>query len=311
MEHLAPVGDVYQAGTLSGNPLATAAGISVLRRLRDAGVYEGLERLGARLEEGLAPLGTVQRVGGMLTVFCRDEPVADHEDAAACDTERFGALFRHLLGAGRLPAAVAVRVPLPVARPHRRARRPDGRGRARARGVSVSTTSSSASSPTARRPRARSGGNRSAPSAQREPDPVFSRLVPDERFVLGLETIYEGYLLHYGRPRLFDPPDDDVALLLGDALLAHGLVRIAETGATGPSPTSASCSRSARRAARTASTATARPGPRPPRSSTAGGSTTRARRSGSSATLHRSSTSRGRPSATGASTRRSPRTAPG
>ena len=100
MEHLAPVGDVYQAGTLSGNPLATAAGISVLRRLRDAGVYEELERLGARLEEGLAPLGTVQRVGGMLTLFCRDEPVADHEDAAACDTERFGALFRHLLGAG-------------------------------------------------------------------------------------------------------------------------------------------------------------------------------------------------------------------
>ena len=71
------------------------------------------------------------------------------------------------------------------------------------------------------------------PDARREPDPVFSRLVPDERFVLGLETIYEGYLLHYGRPRLFDPPDDDVALLLGDALLAHGLVRIAETGATG------------------------------------------------------------------------------
>jgi len=42
----------------------------------------------------------VQRVGGMLTLFCSDEPVADHEDAAACDTERFGALFRHLLGAG-------------------------------------------------------------------------------------------------------------------------------------------------------------------------------------------------------------------
>ena len=70
------------------------------------------------------------------------------------------------------------------------------------------------------------------PEARREPEPVFSLLVPEERFVLGLETIYEGYLLHYGRPRLFDPPDDDVTLLLGDALLAHGLVRIAETGAT-------------------------------------------------------------------------------
>jgi glutamate-1-semialdehyde 2,1-aminomutase len=100
MERLAPVGDVYQAGTLSGNPLATAAGISVLRRLRDPAVYERLERLGARLEEGLGPFGTVQRVGAMLTLFCRDEPVRDYEDAAASDTERFGALFRHLLAAG-------------------------------------------------------------------------------------------------------------------------------------------------------------------------------------------------------------------
>ena len=59
--------------------------------------------------------------------------------------------------------------------------------------------------------------------------PVFGELVP-ERFALGVETIYEGYLVHYGRPRLFTPPDDDVALLLGDYLYAHGLVRIAATG---------------------------------------------------------------------------------
>jgi hypothetical protein len=58
---------------------------------------------------------------------------------------------------------------------------------------------------------------------------VFGALVP-ERFALGVETIYEGYLLHYGRPRLFAPPDADVALLLGDYLYAHGLVRIAATG---------------------------------------------------------------------------------
>jgi glutamate-1-semialdehyde 2,1-aminomutase len=100
MERLAPGGDVYQAGTLSGNPLATAAGISVLRRLRDGAVYEELERLGARLEAGLAPFGTVQRVGGMLTLFCHDGPVASYDDAAASDTERFGALFRHLLASG-------------------------------------------------------------------------------------------------------------------------------------------------------------------------------------------------------------------
>jgi hypothetical protein len=68
------------------------------------------------------------------------------------------------------------------------------------------------------------------PVERREPERIFSRLLADERFVLGLETIYEGYLLHYGRSRLFAPPDDDVALLLGDYLYAHGLVRIAATG---------------------------------------------------------------------------------
>ncbi len=68
------------------------------------------------------------------------------------------------------------------------------------------------------------------PAAEREAEPAFSRLVSDPRFALGVETIYEGYLLHYGRARLFAPPDGDVTLLLGDALLAHGLVRIAATG---------------------------------------------------------------------------------
>ena len=58
---------------------------------------------------------------------------------------------------------------------------------------------------------------------------VFSPLA-EERFGLGLETIYEGYLLHYGRPRLFDPADADAALLLGDYLYAHGLVRVAQAG---------------------------------------------------------------------------------
>ena len=64
--------------------------------------------------------------------------------------------------------------------------------------------------------------------ADPEREAVFGELVP-ERFALGVETIYEGYLLHYGRPRLFAPPDEDVGLLLGDYLYAHGLVRIAAT----------------------------------------------------------------------------------
>ncbi|MGH3008056.1 MAG: glutamate-1-semialdehyde 2,1-aminomutase [Gaiellaceae bacterium] len=100
MDLLAPAGPVYQAGTLAGNPLATAAGLSVLRRLRDPGIYDELERRAALLEEGLAPLGRVQRVGALLTLFMTDAPVRNFEDAQACDTERYAALFRHLLEQG-------------------------------------------------------------------------------------------------------------------------------------------------------------------------------------------------------------------
>jgi hypothetical protein len=64
---------------------------------------------------------------------------------------------------------------------------------------------------------------------EQEREPVFSRLA-EERYALGIETIYEGYLLHYGIPRLFAPEDEDTALLLGDYLYAHGLVRIEESG---------------------------------------------------------------------------------
>jgi glutamate-1-semialdehyde 2,1-aminomutase len=87
MRELAPSGPVYQAGTLSGNPLATAAGLSVLRRLRDPDVYAELERRGARLEAGLSSHGRVERVGAMLTLFARD-------------TEQYASLFRHLLERG-------------------------------------------------------------------------------------------------------------------------------------------------------------------------------------------------------------------
>jgi glutamate-1-semialdehyde 2,1-aminomutase len=100
MEQLAPSGPVYQAGTLSGNPLATAAGLSVLRRLRDESVYDELERKGARLEAGLAGLGRVRRVGGMLTLFMTDRGVRNFDDAQTADTERYAAYFRHLLDRG-------------------------------------------------------------------------------------------------------------------------------------------------------------------------------------------------------------------
>jgi hypothetical protein len=67
------------------------------------------------------------------------------------------------------------------------------------------------------------------PEERREPLPVFSSL-GEARFALGLETIYEAYLMHYGRPRLFAPADHDTRLLLGDYLYAHGLVRVASLG---------------------------------------------------------------------------------
>jgi glutamate-1-semialdehyde 2,1-aminomutase len=100
MERLAPGGEVYQAGTLSGNPLATAAGLSVLRRLRDPAVYEELERRAAVLEAGLGQFGRVQRVGAILTLFCTERPLRNFEDARATDTEQYAALFRHLLERG-------------------------------------------------------------------------------------------------------------------------------------------------------------------------------------------------------------------
>jgi hypothetical protein len=68
-------------------------------------------------------------------------------------------------------------------------------------------------------------GDALRPSAQRELRAVFSPLA-ESRYALGIETIYEGYLLHYGRPRLFEPPDPDTRLLLGDYLYAHGLQRM-------------------------------------------------------------------------------------
>jgi len=67
------------------------------------------------------------------------------------------------------------------------------------------------------------------PAAERDPTPVFSPLAPSD-FTLGLETVYEAYLVHYGRPRLFAPGTESERVLLGDYLYAHGLVRISAAG---------------------------------------------------------------------------------
>jgi glutamate-1-semialdehyde 2,1-aminomutase len=97
---------VYQAGTLSGNPLAVSAGLATLELL-DARAYARLEALGARLEAGLvkaiaksAKTAIVQRVGSMITVFFHAGPIRSWDDAKSCDTVAFGRFHRGLLAEG-------------------------------------------------------------------------------------------------------------------------------------------------------------------------------------------------------------------
>ncbi|MBV8085747.1 MAG: glutamate-1-semialdehyde 2,1-aminomutase [Chloroflexi bacterium] len=100
MEHLAPVGPVYQAGTLSGNPLAMAAGTATLKELRKPGFYDGLEEVSARLAAGLDGLGCLNRIGSLMTLFCQPGPVRNYEDAKRSDTARYAAFFHHMLDQG-------------------------------------------------------------------------------------------------------------------------------------------------------------------------------------------------------------------
>ncbi|MFO7848712.1 MAG: glutamate-1-semialdehyde 2,1-aminomutase [Spirochaetia bacterium] len=109
MEHLAPSGDVYQAGTLSGNPVAMAAGYKTLSMLKEneVAVYSRLEAKGARLEEGmrknLRDLGlpyTVNRVGSMLCLFFTEGPVASYREAKGADTGKFAVYFKEMIRRG-------------------------------------------------------------------------------------------------------------------------------------------------------------------------------------------------------------------
>ena len=107
MEQVAPLGTIYQAGTLSGNPLAVAAGLATLRALRERGVYARLEALGAALERGLREAAgaagvalTVNRVGSMLTGFFCAGPVTDYASARRADTSAYARFFHAMLGAG-------------------------------------------------------------------------------------------------------------------------------------------------------------------------------------------------------------------
>lgn len=101
MNEIAPAGPVYQAGTLSGNPLAVAAGLAALRRIESAPPFEKLEALGQRLEAGFASLPVkVNRVGSMFTVFFTQQDVVDFDSAKSCDLVRFGRYFQGMLEKG-------------------------------------------------------------------------------------------------------------------------------------------------------------------------------------------------------------------
>ncbi len=107
MNHIAPVGEVYQAGTLSGNPIATAAGVATLQLLKPPGIYESLEQKAQMLIDGLyeeaqsasIPI-QINAAGSMLTLFFSQDPVTDFASAAASDTSRFAAFWHKMLEQG-------------------------------------------------------------------------------------------------------------------------------------------------------------------------------------------------------------------
>jgi glutamate-1-semialdehyde 2,1-aminomutase len=107
MSHLAPLGPVYQAGTLSGNPVAVAAGIKTLELLRDESPYLKMEILGKRLADGIDRIAADRNLnlhcaqrGGMFTPFFRKEPVRNLDDSKACDQQAHARYFHHMLAEG-------------------------------------------------------------------------------------------------------------------------------------------------------------------------------------------------------------------
>src|SRR5208282_3564278 len=107
MNHVAPLGAVYQAGTLAGNPLAMRAGIATLEQLTRAGLYEGIQEQSQRLVDGFRKAladsgvaGHVNATGSLATLFFTGEPVRNYNDAKRSDTKRYARFFREMLDRG-------------------------------------------------------------------------------------------------------------------------------------------------------------------------------------------------------------------
>ena len=226
MDRLAPRGDVYQAGTLSGNPLATAAGLAVLRRLRDDRTCTTSSRSRSRAARGGPGARTerLQRVGAMATLFMNDGPVRNFDDAQASDTERYGALFRHLLASGVYVAPSQFECMfVSLAHGDEEIERTIA-GRCRLRRLTSGTRS-----PARRAARASCGPRRCARARTRSASRC-SRRSARSATRSGSRRSTRATCSTTARSRLFAPEDGDTALLLGDYLYAHGLVRIEQAG---------------------------------------------------------------------------------
>ena len=212
-----PGGHALRQSARDGRGPVSAPAPARRERLRRA------RAVGERLEDGLKPVRGVQRVGAMLTLFLRDEPVRNYRRGAR---GRRRALRRALPPPARardLRGSVSVRSAVPLPRPHGRGRRPHRRGRWR---LPRPLTSGTRSAP-APRVRARSGRRRCARPSCRSAS-RSSRRSLGRSTGWGSRRFTRATCSTTGRSRLFAPEDGDTALLLGDYLYAHGLVRIAE-----------------------------------------------------------------------------------
>ena len=219
MERIAPAGDVYQAGTLSGNPLAVAAGLATLRaarrdRLRASSRERPSCSPTACATRSAPAAGSAARTSsacpGLLTVFFRRDRVRDYADAAACDRDAYAAWCRELLARGVYPPASQFEAWFPSLAHDEAARRAHASRRPPTAFAAIARDGARER----RRPqladalRAEGGllADRAAADAEPPPTSRCSRRCPPAPTRCTLAAVREGYLLHYGEGRVVDAP---------------------------------------------------------------------------------------------------------